>query len=137
VPRTLLDADLLKLKTGHFGLTLIRASSLKDVTKPWFLGVPAKDGSWGEGHVDEDIYFWRQWAASGKTLYAAPRVAVGHIEPMIKWPGRDLGTVHQRVAEYWNEGAPKDAGRRSRRQDVAFEHGTKSLRQLGSGRGRR
>jgi hypothetical protein len=108
VPRELFEADLLKLKTGHFGLTLIRASSLKDVPKPWFLGVPAKDGSWGEGHVDEDIYFWRQWAESGKNLYAANRVAVGHIEPMIKWPGRDLGAIHQRVADYWNEGVPKD-----------------------------
>lgn len=108
VPRSLVDADLLKLKTGHFGLTLIRASSLKNMPKPWFLGVPAKDGSWGEGHVDEDIYFWRQWAACGNTLFAANRVAVGHIEPMIKWPGRDLGVIHQRAANYWNEGAPKD-----------------------------
>lgn len=108
VPRSLFDADLLKLKTGHFGLTLIRASSLKSVSKPWFLSVPAKDGSWGEGHVDDDIYFWRKWAESGKTLYAANRVAVGHIEPMIKWPGRDLGAIHQRVANYWNEGAPKE-----------------------------
>jgi hypothetical protein len=58
----------------------------QEYPKPWFLGVPAKDGSWGEGHVDEDIYFWRQWALSGKTLFAANRVAVGHIEPMIKWP---------------------------------------------------
>jgi predicted SAM-dependent methyltransferase len=108
VPREILDADLLKLKTGHFGLTLIRASALKSVAKPWFLGVPAKDGSWGEGHTDEDIYFWRKWAESGKTLYAANRVAVGHIEPMIKWPGRDLGAVHQRVADYWNSGPPKE-----------------------------
>ncbi|HEY4720582.1 MAG TPA: methyltransferase domain-containing protein [Anaerolineae bacterium] len=108
VPRTILDADLMKLKTGHFGLTLIRTSSLKGVKKPWFLGVPAPDGSWGDGHVDEDIYFWRQWAQSGKTLYAANRVAVGHIEPMIKWPGCDLGVIHQRAAEFWNSGPPKD-----------------------------
>lgn len=108
VPRELFDADLLKLKTGHFGLTLIRASALKELPKPWFLGVPAKDGSWGEGHVDEDIYFWRQWAQSGRKLFAATRVAVGHIEPMIKWPGRDLGVIHQRVADYWNEGTPKE-----------------------------
>jgi hypothetical protein len=108
IPREMLDNDLVKLKTGHFGLTLIRTSSLKSVPKPWFLGVPAKDGSWGEGHVDEDIYFWRQWNETGKALYAAPRVAVGHIEPMIKWPDRNLGTVHQRVAHYWDEGAPKE-----------------------------
>lgn len=108
LPRAMLQADLLKLKTGHFGLTMIRAASLKSVPKPWFLGVPAKDGSWGDGHVDEDIYFWRQWAQSGKTLYAAPRVAAGHVEPMIRWPGRDLGVIHQRVSDYWNDGAPKE-----------------------------
>lgn len=108
VERSLLDQDLIKLKTGHFGLTLIRTSSLASIKKPWFLGVPAQDGSWGEGHIDEDIYFWRQWAEAGKTLYAAPRVAVGHIEPMIKWPDRNLGVVHQRVADYWNVGAPRE-----------------------------
>lgn len=108
VPRALLDADLMKLKTGHFGLTLIRTSSLKTVPKPWFLGVPAPDGSWGEGHIDEDIYFWRNWALTGKTLYAANRVAVGHIEPMVKWPGRDLGAIHQRVSDFWKDGPPKD-----------------------------
>jgi hypothetical protein len=105
------DSDLIKLKTGHFGLTLIRASSRSRTCRSrWFSVVPAKDGSWGEGHVDEDIYFWRQWAASGKTLYAANRVAVGHIEPMIKWPGRDLGTIHQRVADYWKDGLRRGSG---------------------------
>ncbi len=108
VPREMLDEDIVKLRTGHFGLTLIRTSSLKSVPKPWFLGVPAKDGSWGDGHVDEDIYFWKQWAETGKTLYAATRVAVGHIEPMIKWPDKNLGVVHQRVARYWDEGVPKE-----------------------------
>ncbi len=108
IPREVLDADLVKLKTGHFGLTMIRTSSLKSVPKPWFLGVPAKDGSWGDGHVDEDIYFWRKWAEAGKTLYAAPRVAVGHIEPMIKWPDRNLGVVHQRVSKYWSDGIPRE-----------------------------
>lgn len=109
IPRSMLDQDLVQLRTGHFGLTLIRASSLASVKKPWFLGVPAPDGSWNDGHVDEDIYFWRQWAEAGKTLFAAPRVAVGHIEPMIKWPDRNLGVVHQRVADYWSDGRPKQA----------------------------
>lgn len=108
VSREILDADLMPLHTGHFGLTLIRLAALKTVPKPWFLGVPAKDGSWGEGHVDEDIHFWRRWAEAGKTLFAANRVAVGHIEPMIKWPGRNLGSIYQRVPDYWNAGPPKD-----------------------------
>ncbi len=108
LPREIFDADLLKLKTGHFGLTMIRVSSLKNTPKPWFLGVPAPDGSWGDGHVDEDIYFWRNWDKSGKSLYAANRVCVGHIEAMIKWPGRDLGAIHQRVPDYWNSGPPRE-----------------------------
>jgi predicted SAM-dependent methyltransferase len=109
VPANLFDADLLKLKTGHFGLTLIRASSLRDVKKPWFLSTPSKDGSWGDGHEDEDIYFWRNWERCGKTLYCANRVAVGHVEAVIKWPGRDLGGIYQRVPDYWKSGKPKDA----------------------------
>jgi hypothetical protein len=108
VPLALFDEDLLKLKTGHFGLTLIRAAALAAVPKPWFLATPAPDGSWGEGHTDEDIHFWRNWERAGKTLYAANRVAVGHIEPMIKWPGRALGGIYQRVPDYWKSGAPKD-----------------------------
>jgi hypothetical protein len=103
----LFDADLLKLKTGHFGLTLIRASSLKSVPKPWFLGVPAKDGSWGEGHVDEDIYFWRQWAERKDALRREPRRRRPH-RADDQVAGRDLGVIHQRVADYWNEGVPKE-----------------------------
>ena len=108
VPLELFQNDLLKLKTGNFGLTMIRAASLKDLAHPWFLGVPGPDGRWEDGHTDDDTYFWRKWASSGKSLYVANRVAVGHIEPMIKWPGRNLGTIHQRVADYWKDGAPKD-----------------------------
>jgi hypothetical protein len=108
VPRELFDANLLKLKTGHFGLTMIRASSLRKMPKPWFLGVPGPDGSWGEGHTDEDIYFWRKWAEIGNTLYAANRVAVGHIEAVIKWPARNLGMLYQRVPDYWKNGAPRE-----------------------------
>lgn len=107
VPLNLFQADLLKLKTGNFGLTMIRASSLQDMAHPWFLGVPGPDGRWEDGHMDDDIYFWRKWAGAGKTLFAASRVAVGHIEPMIKWPDRNLSAIHQRVADYWRDGPPR------------------------------
>lgn len=106
VPRSQFDADLTRLKTGHFGLTLIRTSALRDVPKPWFWGKPAPDGSWNDGRVDDDIYFWRQWEKAGKTLFNANRVVVGHLELMIKWPGRDLSVTHQRVADYWKDGPP-------------------------------
>ena len=108
---SLFDADLLKLKTGHFGLTLIRASTLRDVPKPWFLGIPAPDGSWGKGHQDEDVYFWRNWEKAGRTLYAANRVAVGHLEPMVKWPNKTLSACYQRAPDYFSLGPPKEVWR--------------------------
>ena len=111
VPRNYFDADLTPLKTAHFGLTLLRVSALKDLPKPWFWGKPAPDGTWGEGHTDDDIYFWRQWEAAGKTVFNANRVVVGHLELMIKWPGRDLNTIHQRAPEFWREGPPKGTWR--------------------------
>lgn len=107
VPKTHFDSDMVQLRTGHFGLTLIRTASLKDIPKPWLWSKPAPDGSWNDGRVDDDIYFWRQWAANGKTLFNANRVVVGHLELMIKWPGRDLGVMHQRAADFWKDGPPK------------------------------
>lgn len=107
IPRAVFDADLTKLRTGHFGLTLIRASALKSIPKPWFWSKPAPDGTWGDGHTDDDIYFWRAWAANGKTLFNANRVVVGHCELMVKWPARDLTTMHQRVVDFWTAGPPK------------------------------
>lgn len=111
IPRNHFDGDLTQLKTGHFGLTLLRVSALKDLPKPWFWSKPAPDGSWEDGRVDDDIYFWRQWETSGKTLFNANRVVVGHLELMIKWPGRDLNTFHQRVADFWRDGPPKGTWR--------------------------
>lgn len=107
VPKNHFDGDLTQLKTGHFGLTMIRTSALKDLPKPWLWSKPAPDGSWNDGRVDEDIYFWRQWEAAGKTLFNANRVVVGHLELMIKWPGRDLGVTHQRASDFWKDGPPK------------------------------
>ena len=108
IPRNHFDGDMVQLKTGHFGLTMIRVAALKDMPKPWFWGKPAPDGTWGDGHIDDDIYFWRQFEAAGKKLFNANRVVVGHCELMVKWPGRDLGVIHQRVVDFWNGGPPKD-----------------------------
>lgn len=107
LPRTYFDGDMVPLRTGHFGCTLIRTAAVKEMPRPLFLAKPAADGTWGDGHVDEDIYFWRQWEAAGKTLLNANRVVVGHLELMIKWPTRNLKTIHQRVAEFWNDGPPE------------------------------
>jgi hypothetical protein len=72
-----------KVRTAHFGLTILRAEAFKKLQKkPWFLDVPAPDGSWGEGRLDGDIYFWGNWGDSGNSLYVHTGCCVGHIEEM-------------------------------------------------------
>lgn len=97
-------SDLTKLATAHFGLTIIRVSALKDVPHPWFKGEPNKDGEWGEGRTDDDIWFWRQWAKHNKTIYSANRVPIGHAELMIMWPDKNLKTVFQHTSDFYTEG---------------------------------
>lgn len=92
--------DLTRLSWGHFGLTLFRVSRLRDLPHPWFLSVPNAEGRWGEGRLDDDLYFWRQWRASGRTLYLANRVPIGHGQLMITWPGADGSPVHQYPTEF-------------------------------------
>jgi hypothetical protein len=94
------------VETAHFGLTVLRTSALKKMKKPWFLSRANDDGEWTGGHVDEDIYFWKQWAACGNTLGMATQVSVGHAELMITWPSRrgSEGKVHQHTTEYWSNG---------------------------------
>ncbi len=98
--------ELTKIATAHFGLTLIKASKLKELQKPWFNSIPAPDGSWGNQRTDDDIYFWRQWEHAGNSLYLANRVPVGHAELMIRWPGRSLSATYQHPSEFWESGKP-------------------------------
>jgi len=101
------------VETAHFGLTFLRTSALKKMKKPWFLARANDDGEWTGGHTDEDIYFWKQWAASGNTLGLATHVSVGHAELMVTWPSRkdSSGKVQQHTTEYWSNGqrAPESA----------------------------
>lgn len=81
--RVELDGPI-QASTAHFGFTLLRASSLRDLPKPWFFPVAAEDGSCrGKGHIDADIAFWKRWEAAGKTLFIEPSVCIGHIEAMV------------------------------------------------------
>ena len=77
------DGRPIKANTAHFGLTLLRMECLKDVEKPWFKAEPNDEGEWGDGHIDDDIWFWNQWRKAGKTLYVAPDVRIGHLEMMV------------------------------------------------------
>jgi hypothetical protein len=112
VPADLFAQDLTKVSTAHFGLTLIRASKLAALPKPWFADVPAPDGSWNEGRIDADIAFWRKWETAGNTLALANRVPIGHLELTVLWPaplGPETTPITQPVGEWREHGKPKKA----------------------------
>lgn len=108
IPHGVFADDITQLRTAHFGLTLLRTSSLLKMPKPWLHSQPAPDGTWGEGRIDADIFFWKQWAEAGLKLYCANRVSVGHLEMMIRWPGPNFTTIHQLPKDFQAHGAPKD-----------------------------
>jgi hypothetical protein len=111
VGRDVFASDLAPLKTAHFGLTMFRASKLAVLSKPWLRSEPAPDGSWNGGRADADIAFWRKWHEAGNTLYAANRVAIGHLEVMIRWPAEDMLVIHQDYADWRRDGTPKEVWR--------------------------
>jgi hypothetical protein len=94
------------VETAHFGCTFIRTAAIKRMSKPWFLHQANSDGTFTGGHVDEDIYFWKKFSASGNKLGIATNVSVGHAELMITWPSRTdpAGKVQQHTTEFWNGG---------------------------------
>lgn len=77
------SGEPIQISTGHFGLTAIKFDRLKDVPKPWFWSQPNEKGEWGEGKIDDDIWFWRQWEKAGRTLYVDPFNCIGHLEEVI------------------------------------------------------
>lgn len=100
--------DIMPAETAHFGLTMIRRAALERMPKPWFVGVPDEDGRWEDGRIDDDVNFWRKWRACGNTLFIANRVAVGHAELLIRWPGKDLSAVMQAPRDFRQSGPPKE-----------------------------
>lgn len=102
--------DLTPVESGHFGLTIIRTSALKELPKPWFLGIPNSDGEWESktDKVDPDIYFWKNWRANNRSLFLAPRVVVGHLELLIKFPDLRMDGIYQTTKSYNECGPPAD-----------------------------
>jgi hypothetical protein len=110
----LMTKPLVPIKTGHFGLTIFRTSAFKDLEKPWFWSKPDEDGEWkrnGKGKEDEDIYFWKNFDASGKRLFVAPRLVIGHLELLMKWPSDNLDGIYQTTADFAKNGPPSDVWR--------------------------
>lgn len=101
------EKPLTKIHTGHFGLTLIRTKSLKKMPHPWFLGVPNKDGQWGEGRIDDDIHFWKKWGQCGLSIYSANRCVIGHAQLMVTWPNKEFDVIYQNTSDFWDKGPPE------------------------------
>lgn len=109
IPFGVFKDDILPCRTAHFGLTMIRTSALAKLPKPWFKGEPDPEGGWGEGRIDPDIFFWRQFEAAGLKLFSANRVVVGHMELMVLWPGEDFRVVTQLPKDFQAGGKPAEA----------------------------
>jgi hypothetical protein len=106
------DKDITQTNDAHFGLTLLRVSALKKMEHPWFWAQPNDDGDWGEGRLDDDIYFWRKWKETGNTLYLANRVSIGHLQHMVTWVRKDNRLpIHQYITDFQQHGPPKEAAR--------------------------
>jgi hypothetical protein len=56
---------------------------LADVPKPWFFSKPNDDGEWTGNKLDDDVWFWSQWKAAGRTVYMDPSCIIGHMEEMV------------------------------------------------------
>ena len=97
-----------RVETAHFGCTFLRTEALKRVPKPWFVAKASEKGDFRGGHVDEDIGFWRAWAAAGNTLGIATHISVGHAELMLTWPSRSdpSGKIQQHTTDFWRDQAP-------------------------------
>jgi len=108
----LVNGEIMKARTAHFGLTLFRASKLKTLPKPWMQRKYDVDGGYhGDGAMDPDVQFWESWANAGNTLYMALRVPIGHADLTIRWPNQDLEAVIQTPGDYWKQGAPTNLWR--------------------------
>lgn len=100
--------DVTRAWTAHFGLTLFRADKLRSLAHPWFQAVPNKEGRWEHGRRDADINFWHYWKESGRTLYLANRVPIGHAELTVSWPKEGGGTTHQSMNDFRQDKEPTD-----------------------------
>ncbi len=102
-----LSLNLLEANTGHFGLTLFRASSLARFERPWMIPRPnQRNGRYDGNHVDADIDFWDRFKKAGLVVCLAPKVVVGHIEETVAWPGPLLERVYQPIGDYEEQGIP-------------------------------
>ena len=111
VPMTHFAQTFTRLSWGHFGLTIMKASALKTLPKPWIWNEPNKEGTWDEGRIDDDIYFWRKWHENKHTLYMANRVHIGHAQLMATWASETGKVTHQYIEQWAKSGKPRGVWR--------------------------
>lgn len=110
-PAATFERYLTRVGSGHFGCTVFRAESLRTLARPWMLPRPDEAGRWTDESVDADVNFWERWQDSGRSLYLANRVVIGHLDEVIEWPGQDFRTVHQSISDYTENGPPAEVKR--------------------------
>jgi hypothetical protein len=96
--------NVIQANTAHFGLTLLKASSLKQLAHPWFIGRPNDEGRWEDGRIDDDIAFWIAAQKAGLKIGMCPRVCLGHAEVWVKWPDQNMKALLQHPGEFWDRG---------------------------------
>lgn len=97
------------VETAHFGCTVIRASKLAQLPKPWFYSVPNDRGEWKTGKTDADIWFWQQWGSVGNSVVMDPSVRIGHLEEMVTFVDDSLNVRSIYVSDWLDRfGAEKD-----------------------------
>lgn len=107
IDSTKFHTDAVQCETGHMGLTLFRVDALKRMAKPWFWSTPDERGEWGDAKVDDDIYFWKKWNASGNNVSVCPRVRIGHLQLVVTWPDDDLRVINQWNGDHSKHGRPE------------------------------
>ena len=74
--------NLLQVKGGGLGCTLVRTDVFGRIKYPWFDWVTYKDG---HGSLSEDLYFCRELEKAGIPMYLDTRVSCGHIWAKEHW----------------------------------------------------
>ncbi len=92
----------IKVKSAHFGLTVIDVRKLGETVKPWFHHQPDDAGRWGDKKIDDDVWFWRQWESAGCSVYIDPGCRLGHLEEVVTVFDEQMQIRHVRTSE-WDE----------------------------------
>ena len=104
LPKDTFDAEITRIHSAHFGMTLFRVEDILKIPHPWFRPQPDEDGLWGDKSLNSDMWFWKLMEEQDMVLYSANRVVVGYLDLALKWPDINFGTFFQHIAEYKKTG---------------------------------